>query len=343
MQDLTIQDVSLYSHLVEVLCFFVRQHAYRSKYFLLAENLAARIAQLLSCPEKHLKLSALKYFRTCVGLHDQFHNRQIVNNNVMEPILDIVFETMPRDNLLNSACLEFFEFINRENMKDLTMHVVSKYRERLEQITYVNTFRALIDKADKYMATPPAESVSFASVETEQAPNRGIVNGGQRWQGLKDADAQEEAYFNGSDNDDDDEESFSSVLKPISNGASPLKPLVDYPDDEDDNMDILAQDPSPDQPRETTESPNMSQTQPLTLERLAEKRRREEDEEDELGKLTTQTKRRSSSVGSAGGSASTHGQTLRRKKSISSGKDGPPKKISISLAVKSGGGSAESE
>ena len=47
----------LFSHLVEILMFFIRQHLFRSKYFILTEGLAARIAQLLSCPQKHLKLS----------------------------------------------------------------------------------------------------------------------------------------------------------------------------------------------------------------------------------------------------------------------------------------------
>jgi protein phosphatase-4 regulatory subunit 3 len=341
--NLTIQEVSLYSHLVEVLCFFVRQHAMRSKWFLLKENLAARIAQLLACPEKHLKLTALKFFRTCIGLHDSFHNRQIISNKLFDPILDIVFETMPRDNLLNSACLELFEFIKRENMKDLTVHLVEQYRDRLEQITYVDTFRQVIDKYEKYVAPPP-ESLSFTSVETEATNNRGmVVNGGRGWQGLKDTDAEEEAYFNGPDDEDDDH--FSSVLKPITNGASPLKPLVDYPEeDDDDQMDILAQDTSPDQPRETIESPTPNGKQAIPpSERLPEKRRREEDEEDELTKLTTQTKRRSSSISSAGSAVSTHGQTLRRKKSINSGKDGPPPKISIALAVKSGNASADAE
>jgi protein phosphatase-4 regulatory subunit 3 len=35
----------------------MRQHQYRSKFFILAENLAQRIAQLLKSSEKHLKLS----------------------------------------------------------------------------------------------------------------------------------------------------------------------------------------------------------------------------------------------------------------------------------------------
>jgi protein phosphatase-4 regulatory subunit 3 len=339
--DLTTQEVSLYVHLVEVLCFFVRQHAYRSKYFLMQENLPQRVAQLLSSPTKHLRLTALKYFRTCIGLHDDFHNRQIINHGIFEPILNIVYETMPRDNLLNSACLEFFEFIKRENMKALTINLVEQFREKLEGITYVETFRQLIDKYEKYTAPPP-ENMSFTSVDTEQTQSRAVVNGG-RWQGLKDADNEEEAYFNGA-GDEEEEDEFSAIAKSKPNGASPIKPLVDYPDDDDDGtMDILAQDTSSDHPRETIEPLTKEQQLAPVPERLAEKRRRDEDEEDELTKLSAQPKRRSSSISSVGSAPSTHGQTLRRKKSISSGKDGPPKKISISLAVKSGNAQSESE
>lgn len=59
--DFTVQEVSLFVHLIEILCFFIRQHQHRSKYFVLTENLSQRIAQLLSCPEKHLKLSKVKH------------------------------------------------------------------------------------------------------------------------------------------------------------------------------------------------------------------------------------------------------------------------------------------
>lgn len=119
MKGLSIAEVSLYSHLVETLCFFVRQHAFRGKYFLLAENLPSRVAQLLESPEKHLKLTALKFFRVCVGLQDEFYIRHMIKNKLFEPILNIVIETMPRDNLLNSACLEFFEFIKRVSVNSI--------------------------------------------------------------------------------------------------------------------------------------------------------------------------------------------------------------------------------
>ncbi|KAB2578443.1 Uncharacterized protein DIS24_g3969 [Lasiodiplodia hormozganensis] len=358
MEDLTIQEVSLYSHLVEVLCFFIRQHNFRSKYFILSEGLASRVAQLMACPEKHLKLTALKYFRTCIGLHDEFHNRQIINNRLFDPILNIVYETMPRDNLLNSACLELFEFIKRENIKVIINHLVENYREKLEGITYVPTFQNLILRYEQmHEKSDVTAQNSFASDDTE--PGRIPMNGG-RMQGLRDMDAEEEAYFNGSD---DEEETTlpSHEGKPMSNGA---RPLVDYPEDDEDSMDVLqegvvnatpsveqapqdAASTNPPTPPTSTSpqgSPPSEQVQvPSTPppERLSEKRRREEDDEDELGKLSASSKRRSASISSVGSNNSTTGANtgLRRKKSANNGKDGPQKMaIKLAHAVKSSAG-----
>jgi len=62
--DFTVHEVSLFIYLIEILCFFVRQHTHRSKYFVLTEKLGQRIVQLLSSPEKYLKLSKYYPFRT---------------------------------------------------------------------------------------------------------------------------------------------------------------------------------------------------------------------------------------------------------------------------------------
>lgn len=163
---------------------------------------------------------------------------------------------MPRDNLLNSACLELFETIRRENVKPIILHLVETYRERLDAITYVDTFRNIIARYEQlthpqglpHSLNNGADPDSSFMTSDGDTPNtrRVIVNGGgSRWQGLKDTDADEEAYFNTSDGDDDDDEdelamegvrsTTATTTRPI-NGASPLsKPLVDYVDDDEDN------------------------------------------------------------------------------------------------------------
>ncbi|KAK8152679.1 component of IIS longevity pathway SMK-1-domain-containing protein [Phyllosticta citribraziliensis] len=370
MDNLSIPQVSLYSHLVEVLCFFIRQHSFRSKYFILSEDLASRVAQLMACPEKHLKLTALKYFRTCIGLHDEFHNRQIIQNRLFEPILNIVFETMPRDNLLNSACLELFEFVKRETIKPIIDHLVENYREKLEGITYVPTFQSLILRYEQLNERPePTAPNSFVTDDSDSGRHPTI--NGSRLQGLRDMDAEEEAYFNGSD--DEDDTALPSVdldVKP--NGA--VRPLVDYPeedDDDEDAMDVLQDENAPALSTElageeragstpstgapptppTSTSPQASPPRQQTPvpstpppERLSEKRRREEDDEDELGKLSQQTKRRSSSMSSVGSnlgvSGGGGGRPKRKGSAGQAGKDGggggggPGKGIAIKLPLK---------
>jgi protein phosphatase-4 regulatory subunit 3 len=338
MNGLSVQETSLYTHLVEVLCFFVRQHTYKSKLFILAENLHSRVAQLLACPQKYMKLMALKWFRVCIGLQDEFHNRQLIQHRLFEPILNIVYETMPRDNLLNSACIELFEYIKRENIKQLIVHLVEHYRERLLGITYVNTFQNLLHKYEALQA--PYQAAGEDSFTTQEGtPQRATING-QHQSGLREADADEEAYFNGDDDmdgEDDDDSGLPTTAKVnLPNGASPLRPLVSYPDDEEDTMDILASSPdqfkdkksssseptladaaqdaaeidSPQEPQRGRDrkprpldgSPGPGGVQKSPPESVASKRRREDDdEEDELGKLmsgSSGVKRRNSSAAS---------------------------------------------
>lgn len=278
----------------------------------------------------------------------------MITKGVFDPILDIVYQTMPRDNLLNSACLELFEFIKRENLKQLLIPLVEGYREKLLGITYVSTFGALVVKYEQIQSGFNPDETSF-STQGGETPNRSLVAGGQRWQGLKDADAEEEAYF--STNSDEETEDEGAASLPESVGAKapavgpPMRPLVSYPEDEDeDAMEMLAA--SPGTPAEKKEVSGES-APPETLESspsvVPEKRRREDDDEDDLEKLAgaVPAKRRSSvsSISSVRSDMSAanldsptasqqpngSGHPLRRKGSLHSkdGSPGPRKGISI--------------
>lgn len=54
--DFAVQHASMFTYLVELLCFFIRLHHRFSKAFVMNHNLTQRIAQLLQSPEKHLQL-----------------------------------------------------------------------------------------------------------------------------------------------------------------------------------------------------------------------------------------------------------------------------------------------
>jgi protein phosphatase-4 regulatory subunit 3 len=256
-------------------------------------------------------------------------------------MINIVYDSMPRDNLLNSACLELFEFIKRENIKPVILHVVEKYRDKLREITYIDTFTNLILRYDQMQGYNAEMDATLFSSE-EDAPRKQI-NGGQRWQGLKEADAVEEEYFNTSDDEEDiaDQQRRKGMEQAPNGAASPLFKLVDYPDDDDDIMmdtrsepPRLQPSPIPDSPlSQENETPSDQYAPPTPAsqnalrsppERLSEKRRREEDDDDELNKLSSLSgsgsyKRRSSSSSiSSFGSGS--GSLRRRKNFFIAGK-----------------------
>lgn len=104
---------------------------------------------------------------------------------------------------------------------------------------------------------------------------------------------------------------------PSGSASAVVKPLVDYPDDdEEDIMDTkpegAGQQPVVGPTETSTEVPASPPTQ-NPPERLAEKRRREEEDDDELSKLTAGPKRRSSTSSNSGAF------NMNRKKSLSAG------------------------
>ena len=358
LQTLHFQEVSLCSYLVEILTFFIRQHSVRSRQFVATENLAPRVAQLLKVPQKPLKLTALKFFRTAISLQDQFYSQQIIKSESFEPIINIVIDTMPRDNLLNSACLELFEFIRKETIKPVIIHLGANYRQKLQDITYVDTFSSLLIRFDQLTTDKPdIEHTLLSQDDDSLTMSRMQVNG--RWQGIPEMDASEEDYFNTSDDDDDDvnleEEPVKEwtermqwhrhqrKLRPetVNGGASPVtKSLVDYPDDDEDDelsdSKATCTPQTPLTPESQKDSPPEKRLQPSPdirsaaeselqhpPERLAEKRRRQEDEEDdELGKLSTGVKRRNSS--SSNSSLASLGSVKRKKSFLKSKQSNEP-------------------
>jgi len=254
-------------------------------------------------------------------------------------MLNILIETSSRDNLLNSAILELFAHIRKENIKPFIMHLVELYRERLEAINIrgIDIFAGIVLRYDQYLhpelvlqLPSGVEDSSFMTSDADTPNTRHVTinGGGTRWQGLKEIDPGEEAYFNASDDDDDEDElgrdGFNSSAM---FNASPLsKPLVDYADDEDeDELPVLRADDtktptkastldpvtsSPLIPTDGSPSPAtattpgtprpvlLSSTPPQPLQSLAEKKRRAEEFEDELSKLDSRSgfpnKRRSS-------------------------------------------------
>lgn len=276
-------------------------------------------------------------------MQEEFFIKHLTEKQILGPILDVLTKAISRDSLLSSASLELFEYIKKENVKDLVKHLVENYRERLLSLSYLPTFRDLVLRYDQ---TQGYTANMDYFLETDDEAGRKPPPGTRMMEHIA-VDPAEEEYWNSSDPEDEDEHLEHTAEKtPATNGASASsRPLVDYPSDEegDENADPNAEKPTEDESSDTAEGSESSLPLVAPPERLSEKRRREEDDEDELDKLMHNKRRNSSSSAS---NASVSSGMARRRKSFTTGSgSGTPKKIAITLspALKTGGNARSDE
>ncbi|KAL6072578.1 phosphatase 4, regulatory subunit [Balamuthia mandrillaris] len=160
----------------ELLAFCVQNHGYHIKYFILGNNVASKVLKLLTHPEKHLVLAALRFFRAMVGAKDEFYNRHIIKFDLFQPIMELFKRNGSRYNLINSAIIELFDFIRKQNIKSLLHYLVNHFKQEFKAVTYVDTFKLLIlkykqnkDYQDNYH--DKATSTTTASEKPEDSDN----------------------------------------------------------------------------------------------------------------------------------------------------------------------------
>ncbi|CAD6928722.1 unnamed protein product [Tilletia controversa] len=252
---------ALFGHLCDLLSFTMVNHSFRSQYFLISSQISRRVASLLGAREKHIRLSSLRFFKTCLNSNNQYTNRHFAKIDLFGAVLELLAAEADRDNLVSSACLEFFDFIRKENMKQVISHLMENHAAQLQSLAghhiVGKTFTGLALQFHKNSEVLPAET-NNAAEEAEDA--RRIRDLKRRAGNRTTIDAMEESYFN----EDDDEQSISAaevfasteasedpaqpasssatgsgLAKGLANPSGAVK-LVDYGDDDADDDTSMA-------------------------------------------------------------------------------------------------------
>lgn len=201
---------AMLNHLCELLTFVMIHHQFRSQYWVISSDIGIQVATLLFAREKHLRLVALRFFRACLAKGNQFINRHFVKIGLLGAILSVVERESTRDNLVTSACLEFFEHIRKEPVKPLINHLFEKYESRVRALTQHATighyFQAMIvqwekSNAEQSVATNTTMEASLTTFD-EAEKERKMRDLTRRGENRAIMDSDEEDYFN----EDEDEE-----------------------------------------------------------------------------------------------------------------------------------------
>ncbi|KAK3188784.1 hypothetical protein Dsin_028345 [Dipteronia sinensis] len=220
------------SNICELLCFCVLHHPYRIKCNFLLNNVMDKVLLLTQRREKYLVVATVRFVRTILSRHDEHLINHIVKNNLLKPIVDVFVANGNRYNLLNSAVLELFEYIRKENLKALLIYIVDSFWNQLANFEYLASMQSFKVKYEQCLETSGIKSNVNSVDQRKRIDERAL-------------EKEEEDYFN-EDSDEEDTASASHTERAqaqpvLSNGVaasyaalSPRSGLVDYDDDEDD-------------------------------------------------------------------------------------------------------------
>ncbi|SJX61231.1 related to PSY2-subunit of protein phosphatase PP4 complex [Sporisorium reilianum f. sp. reilianum] len=301
---------ALYGHLCDLLCHMIAHHSFRSQYFVLTSEITKKVGSLLHSREKFLRLSALRFFKYCLASNNQFTNRHFIKIELFSTILGLIEAEGDRNNLVASACLDFFEHMRRENMKTLISHCMDRHGARMRQLAEqphtAPCFSLLVSQWEKNQEPLPQQDAGDStsrSVDTDDK-QRQQSQAGRGQTGIVAADAEEESYFQGDDGGGD-------------KGAVPATSvgLVPYEDDDDDNEQGGEETSVAQVGPKRTITPDSSPTSspggqsPSSLTRVPEKRRRIEDDDDADDQLSRLSKRKPARTSKSKGKSSSQARS----------------------------------
>lgn len=141
--------MTMQGYVCDLLSSCVRTHTYRMKYFVLGNRIVGRILSLADTDDKFLKLAAIRFVRSIIGVKDDFYNRYLVKNGLLAPLFVLLKTVAHKDCLLTSAIVDMADHIRTENIKALVEHVVEKYSDSFDQVEHVDTFKNLVLKHEQ--------------------------------------------------------------------------------------------------------------------------------------------------------------------------------------------------
>ncbi|KAG5648782.1 hypothetical protein DXG03_000131 [Asterophora parasitica] len=206
---LTREQTNRYVYLCDLLHNFISQHHFRIHFYMLSGDIIVRVASLLKARDKHLRHAAFRIYRLLLKQNNQNMHQQIVKHDILKPILDLTIQESRRDNLLSCSCQEYFDFIRKEQVKELAKHCMTKHEAAMRRLSQSplggRRFDQFIAWWNWEVLRINKEPVPDNLKSEKPADSRG-------WPQGRALDAEEEDYFNG----DDDEEEVVSIVQQTS-------------------------------------------------------------------------------------------------------------------------------
>ncbi|CAD5223716.1 unnamed protein product [Bursaphelenchus okinawaensis] len=208
--------------ILELLSFCVENHMHSMRNFVIAKDLLSTVAVFLKSKHQFMALCALRLIRKVIQQKDEAYIKYLVDKKVVDPIVGALMDNGNRYNLMNSAILEFFEFVRHEAIGLLLHYTIENHFETLKQIEYVQLFKQMKLRHEA-MENCKADISNSSSVRAPESPVRRLPS---QWAKEPDYD-NDELFFPKDDADEEEEEEESDFTRRSPKRKSGIEPM--YP------------------------------------------------------------------------------------------------------------------
>ncbi|KAJ7462163.1 component of IIS longevity pathway SMK-1-domain-containing protein [Mycena latifolia] len=192
---LTREETNRFTYLCDLLYNFISGHHFRGYFFVASSHILSHVPTLFKARDKHLQHAAFRIFRLLLKLNNPNLHTQMMKQDVLKPILELTLRESRRDNLLSCSCHEYFDFMRRENMKDMIKFCMTHHEEDIRKLAETplgkERFLLFIQRWEINNEPPPEDSKP-EKPQDNRWPGQGRV-----------LDAEEEDYFNTEEDEDD--------------------------------------------------------------------------------------------------------------------------------------------
>eukprot|EP00124_Ichthyophonus_hoferi_P000663 Ihof_evm10s26 gene=Ihof_evmTU10s26 len=131
-------------HAVDCVASFLSDHGRVAvvRAGLMGSMVLPKVAFMINHREKHLALAALRLIRAVISTEDETYAHYIHENDCLAPVVHLLVENAPRQNMLYSAAFSLLNTIYKENIVSLLSHLVTMHS---------NTLQPLIPNFDKWI------------------------------------------------------------------------------------------------------------------------------------------------------------------------------------------------
>ncbi|KAF0926460.1 hypothetical protein E2562_025304 [Oryza meyeriana var. granulata] len=239
------------SNICELLCFCVVHHPYKIKVNFLRSNSMEKILTLTRRREKVLVVAAVRFMRTVIARNDELLSH-VIKFNLLKPIIEVFVDNGDRYNMLHSGVLELLEYIRKENLNSLVIHVIESFWDQLVRFEKLGSIQAFKLKYQQLME----------SGETTQSTSVVDMRNKTEERGL---DKEEEDYFNKGSDEEDSAKQTTCVQKQSLDKLAKGSDIHQLPARRSDSADKQGSQPPASSTKSSVGNGDVGEEDPATL------------------------------------------------------------------------------